>query len=170
MPLYCIYISYFCSDKSPFCGSTGALCFRLQVLKPGWMHHHLCSMSLACNGSWESQARAQTTNLSHVEWAPIHLDTPLGQYLLKLFHEIHKIFENFNLCSWIRTKCAKQNISTDAITFTGKICKNCRGLLNFLANSISPVNTMYTYYKMHSVLIWFHTLKFSSKFWWFYEK
>ena len=36
------------------------------------------------------------------------------------------------------------SVSTDEIAFAGKIYKNCQSLLNFPANSISPVATIFS--------------------------
>ena len=57
----------------------GGLCPR--VLRPGWMHHCLRSMSLACNGSWESTLarpgpELQTSRMSN--GCAIHSATPAG--------------------------------------------------------------------------------------------
>ena len=54
-------------------------------------------------------------------------------YLHELFYQLHKFIENLNLSS----------VSTDAIAFAGKIQNICQSLLNFHANIISPVCTIY---------------------------
>ena len=46
-----LFLNYFCSDKSAFCGATGALCFRLRLTLPLGFK---VSMSLARNQSSNS--------------------------------------------------------------------------------------------------------------------
>lgn len=72
-----LFFLIFVMIMSPFCGATGTLCFDFWVLgpwvlKPEWMHHRQCLMSLPCNGSSESTlARVGTNQESLACWADV---------------------------------------------------------------------------------------------------